>query len=276
MKFNGYLCPCGMCMACRINKKRLWVHRIILESYCHAESLFVTLTYNDENLPADRSLNPRHLQLFMKRLRKMIYPVKVRFFAVGEYGDHTQRPHYHMALFGVGAYYQKVIEECWNQGFVMIGTLTDASAGYIAGYVTKKMTKVTDFPDGRHPEFARMSNRPGIGVPALTQILDVLKRSHPDVLSGDVPKVLRHGDKFFPLGRLLRGKLRNVLFSEEKIQLLKEIAKDEVQTLSRNLLSTSEFMKATQGLQDYLVELRLQNPGQEINLKSKLRKRYKL
>ena len=91
---------CGQCLPCRINKKRVWTHRIMLESSLHTDNAFVTLTYSDENLPKDGSLVPRHVQLFLKKVRKEIEPARLRFFCVGEYGDRTQRPHYHVALFG--------------------------------------------------------------------------------------------------------------------------------------------------------------------------------
>lgn len=47
-------------------------------------------------------LYPRDLQLFIKRLRKYIsdnYNEKVRFYAIGEYGTQSLRPHWHLLLF---------------------------------------------------------------------------------------------------------------------------------------------------------------------------------
>lgn len=43
----------------------------------HSESCFLTLTYNDENLPSNLSLNPKHFQLFMKKLRKTLIYSKI-------------------------------------------------------------------------------------------------------------------------------------------------------------------------------------------------------
>ena len=100
-------------------------------------------------------------------------------------------------------------------GLVDVGTLTLESAQYVAGYVTKKLTSHDDPRlNGRHPEFARQSHRPGIGAPALKELEDFL---YPDVgakllmQTKDVPLFLRHGGKALPLGRYLRSKLRELM-----------------------------------------------------------------
>lgn len=212
-------CGCGQCMPCRINRRRLWASRMLLESVKHAGSCFVTLTYSDENVPKDMSLKPKDPQDWLKRLRRRIAPVKVRFFLVGEYGDNTQRPHYHCALFGIDQLFgggtdgcRGVVQDTWGLGHTFVGELTKDSAGYVAGYVTKKMTRVDDERlQGRHPEFARMSLRPGIGAPAMVDVGSSVGTEFglEDVsISGDVPRVLNFGKKKIPLGRYLRRRLR--------------------------------------------------------------------
>lgn len=186
----------------------------MLESLKHASSCFVTLTYDDEHLPVDGSLCPKDVQLWLKRLRRSVEPARLRYFLVGEYGNRTFRPHYHLALFGLGVE-PELIGESWSKGNVVVGSLTMQSAGYVAGYVTKKMTK-SDDPRlcGRYPEFARMSLRPGIGADAMDDVADVFfTKEGCDYLSdfGDVPMSLRHGSKEYPLGRYLRKKLREKL-----------------------------------------------------------------
>ena len=90
---------CGQCIHCRANRRREWVLRILLELEKHEFNTFLTLTYDDVHLPADQSLKTEHLTNFFKRLRyKVDYPI--RYYAVGEYGEETERPHYHVALFG--------------------------------------------------------------------------------------------------------------------------------------------------------------------------------
>lgn len=164
--------PCGDCLPCRINKRRVWAHRLMLESQYHQSSIFLTLTYSDDNLPGefyhDRtgqiypefSVNPDHHRLFMNNLRTSFAREtgqRIRFYGVGEYGEKTMRPHYHYALFGFPectgrAYYFggrfnpckcpscSFISRKWDKGHIFSGSLTLDSANYIAGYVTKKLT----------------------------------------------------------------------------------------------------------------------------------------
>ena len=101
-----------------------------------------------------------------------------------------------------------MINKSWNKGFTYTGDLNKDSAQYICGYVTKKMTnkndeKVQEWLDGRYPEFARMSLRPGIGAPAVGNIVDVLETEHGcDLVAreGDIPNALQMGRKQIPLG----------------------------------------------------------------------------
>lgn len=155
---------CGQCLPCRINKRREWVSRLKLERLEHEHACFVTLTYNDEHLPKDLCVEKREAQLFIKRLRKEIYPRKLRYFIVGEYGDKSQRPHYHAILFGVSPTEGITIQQCWPYGFTHTGTAETKSMSYCASYVCKKWTK-RGIPElrGRNPEFVLMSRKPGLG-----------------------------------------------------------------------------------------------------------------
>lgn len=211
---------CGQCLPCRINKRREWTHRIMLEAMQYGDNAFVTLTYReDEQL----SLEPDHARNFLKRIRKHFEPRKLRFYLVGEYGDQSGRPHYHLALFnyptcsyGLTQYNRNGIKCCdtckgiqslWGFGNVYLGALEPSTAAYIAGYVTKKMTRTDDVRLGnRHPEFARMSLRPGIGYSAMHELASV----HLQYLSeaSDVTPLLRHANKKMPLGRYLTRSLR--------------------------------------------------------------------
>lgn len=210
---------CGQCMPCRVNKRRVWSSRMILEAACHSAASFVTLTYNEENIPDAGTLVPRDLQLWLKRFRKSVGPG--RFFAVGEYGDQSWRPHYHVALYGYGREYGNCISQTWGKGYVDVGDLTPHSACYIAGYTTKKMTSKDDprLQYGLHPEFARMSLRPGIGAPAIASIATALRSRAGERYindNGDVPSVLRNEGREIPIGRYLRGRLRGELEFEFK------------------------------------------------------------
>lgn len=235
---------CGQCMPCRINKRRLWTHRLMLESMMHKDSAFITLTYNNDNLPINNSLIPADLQKWQKNLRYHA-DIPLRFFSVGEYGDKTHRPHYHAAVFGFPSCSNgrhdcpctscATLRASWDKGFVYNGTLTKDSAQYIAGYVTKKMTnkndpKVQEWLNGRHPEFARMSNRPGIGAPALDLIQDMLETDHGcDLLAelNDVPDLIKISGTEMILGSYLKNKLRKQMgvgdeIKEKKMSLLQQ------------------------------------------------------
>jgi len=124
------------------------------EAQMHSANSFLTLTYDDDHLPADYSIDKRVFQLFMKRLRFDLLG-KIRFYACGEYGDENGRPHYHALIFGWDFHAdRKLIKEteygrlytsdqatkAWPFGHVWIGDVTYKSASYVAGYVSKKIT----------------------------------------------------------------------------------------------------------------------------------------
>jgi len=250
---NAY--GCGQCMPCRINRRRMWTHRIMLEATQHAVNSFWTLTYDDENIPIigeKATLDPKDLTDFLKRLRIDYHPSKLRYFNVGEYGTETERPHYHLALFNYPACNRGItqlnrygnccgvcdgVRRIWGKGLVHSGQLEDGSAAYIAGYVTKKLTSKDD-PRlcGRHPEFARMSLKPGIGAGFMPEVASALLTHNLDSLT-DVPTSLQHGTYVRPLGRYLTRKLREqmgrmpdappevIQLQQEKMQPLREAAK---------------------------------------------------
>lgn len=126
--------------------------RCVHEAQAHSQNCFITLTYSDEHLPQFGSLERTHLTKFMKRLRKRRGPF--RYYACGEYGDQTQRAHYHACIFGLDfqdkvelrkigenvLYISEELNEIWGHGNTSIGELTYASAAYCARYVMKKQT----------------------------------------------------------------------------------------------------------------------------------------
>lgn len=202
----------------------------MLERSKHGDSCFVTLTYSDEHLPVDGSLEPKVVQLWLKRLRARMSPRALRFFLIGEYGDETLRPHYHVALFGMPLCMRgqtdhrlvvskgrccsvcDVLAATWGKGGIDCRELAMETARYLLGYVAKKNlpTRRTRL-EGLVPEFARMSLRPGIGAPAMEDVSASLGQPQGLVsgLAGSlpVPRVLMHGRKSWPLGRYLRATL---------------------------------------------------------------------
>lgn len=191
-KDNFIYIPCGKCQACTVSKANDWSTRCYIESKQWKNNCFITLSYNNENLPYFKSLNRRDLQLFFKRLRKHYKGIEprlykgetefpIRFFACGEYGDKTLRPHYHIGIFNwvppdlklfklnklnQPLYRSKIVENLWGKGFIIIGALTMESAAYIARYTQKKIyNKHTEIIKklGRDKEFVVTSRRGGIG-----------------------------------------------------------------------------------------------------------------
>jgi len=158
----------------------------------HESSCFITLTYSDKYLPKDYSISIREVQLFMKRLRKSLGFIRVRFFLCGEYGEGNLRPHYHILLFGYDfpdrklwrktnrgdpVFRSETLEKIWPYGFSEIAMFSKDAAAYVARYVVKKhkgRSLSTDlYYTRRHPlsgklcrvkpEFVIMSRKPGLG-----------------------------------------------------------------------------------------------------------------
>lgn len=199
-------------MPCRIQARKVWTTRLLLEASQHAASSFVTLIYDEDRVP--EQLVPRDGQLFLKRLRRSVgWPI--RFYLVGEYGEKFQRPHFHIALFGLDASLAVALcSRAWSKGFVHVGELNESTARYLCGYVLKKLTSKSDrLPAGKHPEFARMSLRPGIGAAAMEKVGDGLCTdggSRSLVALGDVPGCVRMERRRRGIGRYLRRVLREV------------------------------------------------------------------
>lgn len=268
---DGKAYGCGQCMPCRFNRRRKWQARIMLEALQYTDNTFVTLTYDEKHLPKTDSgvptLLPKDLRNFFDRLRFHYGTVGhrgLRYYAVGEYGDETFRPHYHVALFnhpncayGMSVYSKlrvrccpvcELVRKIWGKGHVYLGTLERNSAGYVASYVTKKMTKKDDERLGdRYPEFARMSLRPGIGADAMWEVADVLLKHGLDSLV-DVPKKLNQSRKGYPLDRYLVKKLRSYVGKDEKApqEVIDEIAEElsSVYARAKNLTSAPGMRQA--------------------------------
>lgn len=252
---------CGQCLPCRLNRARIWAHRIVLEAALYKDNCFATLTYRDDCLPPGRSLSPDDLQKFLKRLRRRYEPRKFRFFAVGEYGDQSDRPHYHAAFFNFPtcvygrSRYSKLVDRCcpicdavtavWGKGHVYLGTLQRQSAGYLAGYVVKKMTSKDDVRlHGRHPEFTRQSNRPGVAAAAMDEIARIVT-AYPTV-APDVPGALDHSGKSRPLGRYLMRQLRKKCGRDEKApkEILDRLALELLPLRQAAFEASTSFKKA--------------------------------
>jgi len=170
--------PCGQCIGCRLERSRQWAIRCVHEASLHDNSQFLTLTFSDNYLPSNGSLDVLILQKFLKRYRKMYSDISIRFYACGEYGDLFFRPHYHVIIFGhdfddkelykmqhgFPLYNSESLSKLWPFGHAVTATCTFESCAYCARYVTKKITgkAAENHYKGLKPEFNTMSRRPGI------------------------------------------------------------------------------------------------------------------
>lgn len=167
--------PCNGCIGCRTDKAQQWATRCMHEAQMHKENQFITLTYDDQNLPPwPHSLDKKHHVDFIKALRYHLsqrkinpetgklkrYYKKIKYYQCGEYGKATvennfiARPHFHTLLFGhaftdlklwkeeegIKTYTSKKLDAIWQKGQCIIGELTQQSAGYVARYCLKKIT----------------------------------------------------------------------------------------------------------------------------------------
>lgn len=258
--------PCGRCIGCRLEYSRQWAVRAMHEASMHDANCFVTLTYS----PAEQavgssnvfdvvSLDYRHVQLFLKRVRARFSCVRIRFMFAGEYGD-LGRPHYHGLLFGLDfpdklywsrspsgerLYRSSILESLWPQGFSSVGAVTFESAAYVARYCLKKVTgssadkhyEVID-ADGvvtrRTPEFLRCSLKPGIGAAWFEKFwTSDLDSAGAVVVNGQKAKAPRYYDKLYERwdpegaeGMKLNRKLQAPVESERS--KARRVAKEQV------------------------------------------------
>ena len=190
-----YLVRCGQCIGCGLDRANEWAIRAMQEAQMHEENQFLTLTYDDDHLPADWSLRPHDVRRFVRRLRRK-YSGQLKYMVCGEYGGEGSRPHYHMIVFGLELpdkevvstnkngdrlYRSEQLESVWKNGFVQAGAVTHQTAAYVASYTLKdtsiksrdkegKLLKytVTDKDTGeiqerRRPFFHTSTNGGGIG-----------------------------------------------------------------------------------------------------------------
>lgn len=233
--------PCGKCLPCKINKSREWTNRLLLENMTSKDSLFLTLTYSDDYLPDQDALRPSHLTKFLKRLRRNNEPTKIRYFAVGEYGDRSWRPHYHLALYADNILHRHKLETTWGKGHIMSGDITPESARYLTGYVTKKITKqYTNGLQGRPEEFMRCSrHNGGLGRAAILQLAKTLKKNK--YFSPRIIREIKHGHRTLPLGRYLTRQLATALSISDE-QFAKETWDYQGELFDKYLTDDGHFL----------------------------------
>lgn len=263
--------PCGQCVGCRLERSRQWAIRCVHESSLYESNCFITLTYNNEYLPRDLSLDVSHFQKFMKRLRKR-FGEGIRFFHCGEYGSKFGRPHYHAILFnfdfpdkylwkeenGQKLFRSKILEELWPFGHSSVGTATFESAAYVARYILKKVTgdgaeehyQSVDLDTGeffqRKPEYTTMSRRPGIAKGWFDKFKDDVFPSDEVVLRGKRMRPPKYYDSLYELvdpsdhERIkIRRKASASKYSEnnspERLEVRRKVKEAQIKSLVRNI-----------------------------------------
>jgi len=195
-------------------------------------SYFLTLTYDTDHVPITKngfmSLQSRDIQLFIKRLRKShngYSDESIKYYAAGEYGGKTNRPHYHIILFNAqlelmfdktdlkllkfSEYDGKQIVNCkqWQLGTCTIGKISEASVGYSLKYIHKPRRIPMHKNDDRRREYAQMSK--GLGISYLTEAMldwhlaDMENRMYVNIPGGKKATMARYyKDKiYWPLER---------------------------------------------------------------------------
>lgn len=210
---EGEKFPCGKCALCQAKRRRDWSFRLGVELNHSVSAYFVTMTYDEANMPRVNGVGTLHkkdCQLFLKRLRnaqrklliqylkceKYRYPYikqslwnrlvnykidkygftdlkQVRYYLVGEYGDRTRRPHYHALIFNLMPSIKENIANVWRLGSCKVGTVTPSSINYCTKYMLKQQFGKKDW---REKPFTLMSRRPAIGY----QYLDKNSKYHKD------------------------------------------------------------------------------------------------
>lgn len=172
---SGFQLECRKCLPCRINSGRELAIRAMHEAQMHKNNIFLTLTYNDENLKSPK-LQYLDFQLFMKsllekRCRDITDPelkrkLSIPFMVTGEYGDKNQRPHWHAILFNYApldpkperttdldhnVFTSEELSNLWGKGRIEYGSVTLESASYVARYAAKKLIHGPDDSHDYHP-----------------------------------------------------------------------------------------------------------------------------
>lgn len=152
----------------------MWTYRLQVEADNSLSCYFITLTLNE----TDGNVYKSDVQNFIKRFRKNT-DLKMRYYAIAEYGTNTWRPHYHALIFfqqNVEFHYMYYhVQKAWSTkekvlGNIHVGSISTASIHYCTKHhITKLLT-----PEGLNKTFALMSQ--GIG----RQYVEKYRKHHED------------------------------------------------------------------------------------------------
>lgn len=180
-EFHSDVVPCGKCPSCLRRRQAGWTFRLHQEQLISRSAVFLTMTYDNENLPYSTAGYPTlekiHHQKFLKRLRKTINTHfkhettdRIKYYSCGEYGENTHRPHYHSIMYNLPSSYIKhpeLITKDWQHGQTMLAVCNPATIAYVTKYINKTLYITgQDDQDDRQKEFSLMSK--GLGKNYLT------------------------------------------------------------------------------------------------------------
>lgn len=243
---SGDTVSCNKCIECKARRANAWSFRLMQELKIATSAHFLTITYDSAYLPFTRdglpTLSKRDLQLFFKRLRKAHGKDtrNIKYYACGEYGSKTQRPHYHIILLNAEL---KLIDKAWNQGAIQYGKVEIASTLYCMKYMCKPSLPKYDT---RQKEFALMSK--GIGKSYLTQsqmryhLADLLNRNYLTLPGGRKIAMPRYyTDKIYSIGEKAKisRHLQAKLLDEQIKVLLKYCDKPEFEQNKKAAVAAS-------------------------------------
>lgn len=227
---DGFQFPCGQCQNCRINKRRDWQSRLLLEAATHDHGIFVTLTYGEFLAPS--VLQKSHLKEFIGRVREDI--PSVRFYGVGEYGTKLGRAHYHVHLFSPVPIMDYQLHKYWPYGRIHVGDTEPASLDYVLGYLLKS-SKVARWPvEKQFPEFRYYSQ--GLGKHALPHLL---------IDGTQLPREFKVFSRVWPIGRYLRDRAKKMGYtiSERSSVTLEKLESQALRSVLIRPGSTPEEIK---------------------------------
>lgn len=237
--YRSDVVPCGKCPACLRRRQAGWIFRLEQEQLVSTSAAFLTLTYNNENLPYSASglpnLNKKHHTGFIKRLRKQIHThftdentQAIKYYSCGEYGTNTNRPHYHSIIFNLPMDIIEnptLLDTTWQMGNTMLAVCNTNTITYTTKYINKTLYHKKEPTDDRENEFQLQSK--GLGKSYLTdktikyyknQKIPYLVKE--DGKKGTMPRYYR--DKLYTKQEKIAIQLKTLKYIEENPQFISE------------------------------------------------------